>query len=271
MRHRFSSVIILSFFSILLFGHALFAGTPVWSEASVSPAVRDIRLMGAPVGFSAPATCPDGHRLSHRWRIVTDPTARAYFTAGSTSASTQVAFPWVTPTYNPIGSSILIEVTVNHADPVTDGDMSVSRLFQARIAGVNLPPVPVIFANPVSSPENRIPGGSGVLLSSDGSYDPDGGGVRHEWQVYILSGGYSKPFVVYGTEGTLCAFTVPPLLTPTSEVGVTLVLLDGLHRITKPITVYLKQAYTAPKPTRPPSRTRYRIENSRRLVDGPAR
>jgi len=214
--------------------------------------------MGNPVTFRAAATDPDGHALSYRWRILSDPTGKANFAQSPTLPYVTVNFPWVSATDNPIGSSIILEVTVNHADTELYGDVSMSRSFEAVIARVNQPPEPEIVVDPVSTPTDRIPEGDGVSFTSDSSVDPDSSGMRHEWVAWITSGSFVQPLVFFGTEGTSSGFTIPGLSTETATVGVTLLLIDGLHQVRKQTTVYLKKRDETTARKRPGPRTRYR-------------
>ncbi len=235
------------------------ASAPVWDEATVSNSVQDIVLMGNPVAFRAPATDPEGHALSFQWRIVSDPTGKARFAGSPANAFATVEFPWVSPTGNPIGSSIILEVTVNHADIQLHGDVSLSRRFEAVIARVNQPPEPELVVDPVSSPTNRISEGEGVSFTSDSSVDPDNSGMRHEWWAWITGGSFLQPLVFYGTEGNSSGFTIPRLASPTATVGVTLVLIDGLHQVREQTTVYLKKRDETTRTRQPRPPIRYRI------------
>ncbi len=236
MPHRFSLIGILSLVLICL--PCLAQETLVWDESTMTDDSTNITLMGNPVTFRAAATDPEGHALSYQWRIVSDPTGKANFAQVNRPYVT-VDFPWVSASSNPIGSSIIIEVTVNHTDTQLHGDVGMSRQFEAVISGVNQPPQPVIVVDPESSATNPIREGDGVSFSSDSSVDPDSSGMRHEWIAQTLQGSFLQPLVFFGTEGTSSGFTIPGLATQTAQVMVTLVLIDGLHEVRKSTTVYL--------------------------------
>jgi hypothetical protein len=142
-----------------------------------------------------------------------------------------------------------------------------SRRFEAVIERVNQPPTPEIFVDPISSPTDRISEGEGVSFNSDSSDDPDNSGMRHEWMAWITGGSFVQPLAFYGTEGSSSGFTIPALATPTATVGVTLVLIDGLHVVRKQTTVYLKKREATTTTGRPRQGTRYRIGSRNILRD----
>ncbi|RPI25707.1 MAG: hypothetical protein EHM61_13685 [Acidobacteria bacterium] len=255
----------LVFVGILTLGvtASVMAGTPVISENLSSPTSQQVRLMDT-LRLSVRASDPDYHPLVFEWTIVRDATAKAYFMGSAQQPKTlvgagivDIAFPWVSDNdamnaqfVGPYSEPVQVVVIVKHQNP-EDGEETASRTFQVKLTAVNHPPVPVIGGQ-MGSATARVPGGSAVICTSGGSYDPDpGDSYRSDWAWAVKSGILLGSITMIGSEGSTMSFTVPNV-TGNVDLTITLQLTDGMHKVRTTATAYLAPAGPPPPPP-PPS------------------
>ncbi|MFH1573361.1 MAG: hypothetical protein ABIG68_05225 [Acidobacteriota bacterium] len=199
-------------------------------------------IMGEPVELRAPAKCPAGHAVSYEWQIISDPTGAARLLPAGWGASLEL-WQGVDP---PAASAVIVSVTARCAET---GETA-SAEFVVGIAGINLPPIPVI-KGVWGSPEKPLETGDVIVLTSE-SENPDNSGVRTEWLFGNPAGGrFLGPAAPIGTEGTLCTLTVPALELYTDapmRLPITMALIDGLYVVRETVTAYLRPKSVAPPP-----------------------
>ena len=245
MPHRLSLVVLLAF----CLGAQLFGGVPVLTS---TPAAEVPVRLQENASFSV--TAADEHPLAYLWQIIEDPTQVAVI-SNPNSTTANVAFPWVNRGIGaqPIGQSVRLRVTVSHANPQVDGEASVSYEFAAKIATLNLAPIPNITGF-FGSREAPLRPGDAIVADAGNSQDPDSSGFRAEWLVGFERGGgtfVQRPAPI-GSEGTLMTITVPNINgTGLVEMDITLILLDGLHDVRLTKTAYMQNGSSSGGNTAP--------------------
>jgi len=204
--------------------------------------MESVRITAAADGLG------DSRGLVFSWSILRDETRSASLkrTTGTTNYL-DLWWPSAAEAESLIGAQVAVQLTVSFEN-ADENDEAATLTRTLVIDSVNHPPIPVIKGNTGTS-RDRITAGKAVQLSSSPSSDPDGDRFHSRWALGTKKGGkYYFPPVLYGTDGTMVAFTVPDM-SSVVEQTVVLTLLDGLHEINSQVVVYLAPSATTPPPS----------------------
>lgn len=242
MKRNVIAVLILTF---ALWTASAYAGTPAFTTGLSGGTLREMDL----VRLNVQATDPAGHSLQYDWSITLDETNGQAFFGSATNTSAEFAVRWISAASagQLNGKNVTVKVVASHVNPV-DGTETAETTGTFTVQGVNHPPVAVISGR-LGTPTERIPTGYGVCADAYQSSDPDGDGVRGNWDFGARSGGkWVTPLgdygpALFGSEGGRCCFTVLNMSAPIDQ-QIVLTLVNGLHNVKAVATCYLRPADT---------------------------
>lgn len=219
-------------------------------EISLFQVPSQARLMDEVPLTALAGAAGTGRSLVYQWRIVEDETGRAVLgDAQNSTARLELWWDSAETAEQDVGKRVLVELEVRFAD-AGEGDESAVRTAQVKIVGVNRAPTAVISGN-LGTPENRLPAGTNVQVSSWDSTDPDGDTLRAEWAFGTKRGGrYLSQLVMIGSDSWVVRFTLPQMSAPIDH-QIILTIHNGLHRVRAEAMGYFAPSSSSSGDTRP--------------------